>query len=231
MTSLLLMGFVLGMRHALEADHVAAVASLATRSPSVAHAVRQGVVWGLGHTLTLVLFGAIVLGMDTVMPERLARGLELAVGLMLIALGLDVLRRVWRERIHFHVHRHGDGTVHFHAHSHRGETSHDPHHHRHEHGFPYRALAVGLMHGMAGSAALILLTLGRIASPWQGMAYIALFGLGSVLGMGVLSAAIAMPLRYSARGLSRLHNTLQGTIAVMTVTLGAVVIYRIGMGF
>jgi hypothetical protein len=82
---LLIMGFLLGMRHALEA-----VASLATRSPTIASAVRQGVAWGLGHTLTLVPFGAIVLGMDSVMPERLARGLELAVGLMLIALGAVV---------------------------------------------------------------------------------------------------------------------------------------------
>lgn len=197
--------------------------------------VRQGVAWGLGHTLTLVLFGAIVLGMDSVMPERLARGLELAVGLMLIALGLDVLRRLYRQRVHFHVHRHEDGTVHIHAHTHthHGEAAHDPldHRHRRPEGFPYRALAVGLMHGMAGSAALILLALGRIASPWQGMAYMALFGLGSVLGMAVLSVAIAMPLRYSARGLSRLHNALQGAIGLGTIALGAVMTYETGMGF
>lgn len=225
------MGFLLGMRHALEADHLAAVAALATRSPTVAHAVRQGAVWGLGHTLTLVLFGAVVLGMDTVMPERLARGLELVVGLMLIALGLDVLRRVWRERIHFHVHHHRDGTVHLHAHSHRRGNGHDTRHHRHAHGFPYRALAVGLMHGMAGSAALILLTLGSITSRWQGISYIALFGLGSMLGMAVLSVAIAMPLRYSAQWLSRLHNALQGTIGFVTIALGVVVTYGTGIAF
>lgn len=229
MISLLFLGFVIGMRHALEADHVAAVASLATRELSVRQAVRQGAVWGAGHTITLFLFGSIVLWVDTAIPERVAEGLELAVGIMLVILGIDVLRRLIRERVHFHVHRHADGTRHFHAHTHaRGMRHEEPaaHGHLHPDRFPLRALGVGLMHGMAGSAALILLTLEAVRSPWTGMLYMLLFGLGSVLGMAVLSAVIAIPLRRTVRGLTGLHQALHATIGVATVALGAWVVLQ-----
>jgi hypothetical protein len=229
MMSLLLLGFLIGMRHALEADHVAAVASLATRSPSVAHAVKQGAFWGLGHTLTLFIFGSIVIWMDTVMPEKLAQGLELAVGVMLIFLGADVLRRLIRKQVHFHGHFHSNGTFHFHAHTHAGENRHGPQHHEHAHqrGVPLRALFVGLMHGMAGSAALILLTLQTVRSPWTGMVYILVFGMGSILGMVALSAIIVIPLHKSAKGLTWLHNGLQAGIGMTTILFGTFVIYKV----
>ena len=131
MITLLLLGFLIGMRHALEADHVAAVASLATRSRSIGETVRHGAVWGIGHTLTLFLFGSLVIWMDGVMPEQLARWLELAVGIMLIILGIDVLRRIIQEKIHFHAHRHDNGETHFHAHSHAGEKHHGENHQLH----------------------------------------------------------------------------------------------------
>ncbi len=228
--TLLLLGFVLGMRHAVETDHVAAVASLATRSNGLGESMRQGAAWGLGHTLTLFVFGGLVLVLDVVMPETLARGLEFAVGLMLVGLGADVLWRLGRERIHFHTHRHADGEVHFHAHSHAGERGHDPDRHAHGHAdrFPVRAMLVGLMHGMAGSAALIILTLQTVQSPWAGLAYIALFGAGSIAGMALLSVAIAVPLRLSAKGLTWLHNGLQAVVGIATVAIGAGLVYRIG---
>lgn len=225
MISLLLLGFLLGMRHALEADHVAAVATLATRSRSVAESVRQGAAWGIGHTLTLFLFGSAVLLMDTVMPDRLAGALEAAVGLMLVALGGELLWRLWRQRTHLHVHRHADGTCHIHVHSHGADARpHDPERHEHPHPrpLPLRALLVGLMHGMAGSAALILLTLQTVPSPLTGLAYIGLFGVGSIAGMAALSFVIAMPLRYaSLGGASWMHQGLQAVIAMLTIGLGA----------
>lgn len=223
MTTLLLLGFLIGMRHALEADHVAAVASLATRAGSVAETVRQGAAWGLGHTLTLFLFGSAVLLLDLAMPETLAHWLEFAVGVMLVGLGIDVLWRLWRKRVHFHVHRHPDGTTHFHAHSHAGDPApHDPGHHDHEHprSLPLRALLVGLMHGMAGSAALILLTLQTVDSPLTGLVYMALFGIGSIAGMAALSVFIAIPLRRSAERLTWAHHGLQAAIGVGTMALG-----------
>ena len=228
MTSILLIGFLLGMRHAIESDHVAAVASLAARRPTLRHAVLQGVVWGLGHTVTLFVACSAVLFLDRLMPERAAEGIEVAVGVMLLLLGLDVLHRLWRERIHFHLHRHGDGTVHLHAHSHPGETRHDPRHHRHEHpeGFPLRALCIGMLHGLAGSAALLLLTVEGSSSPLTGLVYVALFGIGSIAGMALLSVVIAVPLHWSAQSITWLHNSLQGAVGVLTITVGSLLLYH-----
>ena len=127
MFSILALGFLIGMRHTLEADHVAAVAALTARAGSVRQAVPLGLAWGAGHTVTLAAVGLAVLAAEAAMPEQLAGYLELAVGVMLIALGADVLVRLVRDRIHFHVHRHGGGVVHFHAHSHASGTArHDP---------------------------------------------------------------------------------------------------------
>ena len=227
MMSVLLIGFLLGMRHAIESDHVAAVASLATRRPTLRHAVLQGAVWGLGHTLTLFVACSAVLFLDRVMPARAVEGIEAAVGVMLVLLGIDVLRRLWRERIHFHLHRHGDGTVHLHAHAHGGETHHDPRHHRHEHpeGFPLRALCIGMIHGLAGSAALLLLTVDA-ATPLAGLGYVALFGLGSIAGMALLSAVIAVPLQWSAQSITWLHNGLQGAVGMVTLSVGSLLLYH-----
>ncbi len=232
MFSLLLLGFLIGMRHALEADHVAAVATLTTRSTSIKQAIKLGSIWGLGHTLTLFLFGSIVLLTDLFVPETMAKGLELMVGVMLILLGFDVLRRLLRDRVHYHVHQHKPTQKqqpqrHFHAHSHNNNENHQStHSHQHEHPqrLSWRALFVGVLHGMAGSAALILLTLETIKSPVQGIVYIALFGLGSIVGMAALSCIISIPLRASATGMTWMHNSLQLVIGVATVVLGGIVI-------
>ncbi len=233
MISILLLGFLLGMRHAVEADHIAAVASLSSRANSIWEGVRQGAAWGLGHTLTLFLFGSIVLFVANIVPEEIVRGIEFAVGIMLIILGGDVLRHVIRDRIHFHTHTHnqndGSDMRHFHAHSHKGEkkSTHDSAGHRHTHpkGFPIRALLVGLMHGMAGSAALILLTLQTLSSPWLGLVYIAVFGVGSIAGMALFSIVIAIPLR-AARHMTLVYNGLQTTIGVATIALGIFILVQ-----
>jgi cytochrome c biogenesis protein CcdA len=230
MGSLLLIGLFIGMRHALEADHVAAVASLVSRKQSLAYTIKQGSAWGLGHTITLFLFGSVVIFMDMVLPEHLAKGLETAVGLMLVLLGADVLRRVIRDKVHFHSHQHANGHHHFHAHSHAGESRarHDASQHDHEHprGFPLRALAVGLMHGMAGSAAVILLALETVTSPLQGVLYILTFGIGSMLGMALLSVVISIPMRLSAKRLAWAHNAFQVSVGALTIGLGVLVLYE-----
>ncbi|VAX06030.1 Nickel transporter UreH [hydrothermal vent metagenome] len=230
MGNLLLIGLFIGMRHALEADHVAAVASLTSQKQSLAHTIKQGAVWGMGHTLTLFLFGSIVIFMETIVPEELALGLEMAVGLMLVLLGADVLRRVIRNKIHFHSHQHSDGNTHFHAHSHAGESSRQhkasAHGHQHPQGFPLRALMVGMMHGMAGSAAVILLALETVSSPLQGMLYILTFGIGSIFGMALLSVIISFPMRLSATRLTWAHNSLQVVVGMLTMGLGVFVLFE-----
>lgn len=227
MFTLLGLGFVLGIRHALEADHVAAMASLALRHNSISHTIKQGLAWGVGHTLTLLLFSSIVLLLGTVVPEQFAEALECAVGVMLIGLGMDVLRRMWKKRIHFHIHQHPNEPPHVHTHSHQTQVRHvsaSSHNHPHPNEFPYRALLVGLMHGMAGSAVLIVLTLQTVISPTEAVFYILMFGLGSTLGMGLFSIVMAIPLWYSARSLTWMHHSLQGVVGIGTIALGGYVI-------
>ena len=221
MFGILGLGFLLGMQHALEADHIAAVSSIATRRSHVTDIVKHGLTWGLGHTLTLFAFAGAAILLGRAIPETSARPMETAVGAMLIGLGAHVLWRLWRNRVHFHKHDHGDGTVHFHAHSHAGETA--PHvrtAHAHEHGFRWRTLLVGLMHGMAGSAALLVLAVSQASSPAVGLGYVALFGIGSMIGMGALSTVIAVPLAISARWLTWANRGLQGAVGLATIAIG-----------
>ncbi|MCD0419104.1 sulfite exporter TauE/SafE family protein [Rubrivivax sp. JA1024] len=221
MFAILGLGFLLGMQHALEVDHIAAVSTIAARRSGVADIVKHGLTWGLGHTLTLFLFAGIALVIGQSIPEHIAQPLEGAVGFMLVGLGGHLLWRLWRDRVHVHVHQHGDGVRHVHLHSHADRLSHDaPAAHRHEHGFRWRTLLVGLMHGMAGSAALLVLAVSQAPSPVQGLLYVALFGLGSMVGMAALSAVIAVPLVISARSLTTANRVLQGAVGVLTIAIG-----------
>ena len=225
MFGILGLGFLLGMQHALEADHIAAVSSIAARRSQVGDIVRHGLTWGLGHTLTLFVFAGAALLLGRTIPGSVARPIETAVGLMLVGLGSHVLWRLWRDRVHFHRHGHGDGTVHLHAHSHAGETAaHARAPHNHGHGFRWRTLLVGLMHGMAGSAALLVLTVSQTSSLAVGLGYVALFGIGSMIGMGALSILIAVPLAVTARWLTVANHGLQGAVGVVTVAIGVMTI-------
>jgi ABC-type nickel/cobalt efflux system permease component RcnA len=225
MFGILGLGFVLGMQHALEADHIAAVSSIAARRTGLADIVKHGLTWGLGHTLTLSVFAGAAMLLGHGIPERLSRPLEIAVGVMLVGLGSHVLWRLWRDRVHFHEHRHDDGTRHLHLHSHAADGAAGRHErHAHDHGFRWRSLLVGLMHGMAGSAALLVLAVTQVTDPVYGVLYVLLFGLGSTLGMGALSGVIAVPLVASARWLTWLNRGLQGAVGVMTVAIGVTTI-------
>jgi hypothetical protein len=233
MFAILALGFLLGMQHALEADHIAAVSSIAARRSDIRDIVKHGLTWGLGHTLTLFVFAGLAILLGHAIPEAIARPIEAAVGVMLIGLGAHVLWRLWRDRVHFHAHRHGDGLAHLHLHSHAGETTvhaSSAHGHAHVHGFRWRTLLVGLMHGMAGSAALLVLAVSQAASPGVAVAYVLLFGIGSMLGMGALSAVIAVPLAVSARWLIWANRGLQGAVGAVTIAVGVGTIWVVGVG-
>jgi high-affinity nickel permease len=235
MFGILGLGFLLGMQHALEADHIAAVSSIAARRSRVGDIVRHGLTWGLGHTLTLFVFAGAAIWLGRTIPEHVASPLETAVGVMLVGLGAHVLWRLWRDRVHFHRHGHDDGTVHIHAHSHAGEVlphARAPHAHGHAQnlGFRWRTLLVGLMHGMAGSAALLVLAVSQAASPAIGLGYVALFGIGSMIGMAALSTVIAVPLVVSARWLTWANRALQGAVGVVTIAIGIATIVETAFG-
>lgn len=226
MFGILGLGFLLGMQHALEADHIAAVSSIAARRSNVRDIVRHGLTWGLGHTITLFVFAGAAILLGRVIPEHIAGPLETAVGIMLVGLGAHVLWRLWRDRVHFHQHRHGDGMAHLHVHSHGADVvPHRNSRHDHEHVFQWRSLLVGLMHGMAGSAALLVLVSSQFANPLHGLIYILLFGIGSMLGMGALSAVVAVPLAASARWLTWANRGLQAAVGIITIAIGAMTIY------
>lgn len=223
MLSILTLGFLIGMQHALEADHLAAVSSIASEEKCAHRIVRHGVAWGIGHSITLLGFAGAAILLRGSISDWLATGLEFVVGVMLVLLGSRVIYRLTRDKVHIHVHRHADGAVHLHAHSHRGErTSGHPEFHEHEHkdGFPLVTLCVGLTHGMAGSAALLILAMSSATSPILGLLYVAIFGAGSILGMAALSAVISVPLTYSARQMTGMHRALQALVGIGASTLG-----------
>ncbi len=228
MLAVLALGFLIGVQHAFEADHVAAVSSLVSGERSAKHMVSLGAIWGLGHTLILMLVGggAVLLGLAV--EPTFAEWLELCVGLMLVLLGAHVLYRLYRDRVHFHRHRHGTEPPHLHAHSHRGEHGHD--HSRHHHVHPdtawVRPLAVGVMHGLAGTAAVVVLTAAAQTTPQMGLAYIGLFGLGSIVGMAAVTAIIAVPLAFSAKLLTRANYAVQAVIGLVTVGVGGAILTR-----
>lgn len=225
------LGFLIGLQHALEADHIAAVASLASDKTGLRRIVRHGALWGLGHAITLGAFGGAVFALKLSLSSNLASALEFAVGAMLVFLGGRVIYRVVRERIHFHVHRHAGGEAHFHAHSHTGDvTDHraSAHAHAHPDGSWKRSLSVGMMHGLAGSAALVALSAATASTPLAGFAFMALFGIGSVLGMAAFSAVIAVPLTLTARTLTWANRGLQVIAGLLAFGFGLHIMYETG---
>ena len=229
----LLLGLAVGLQHALEADHLAAVSSLVSGERSWRRIVRHGAVWGVGHTCTLAAVAGTAIVLGSTIDGAVASWLEFAVGAMLVILGGQVLWRMARHRIHFHVHKHADGTAHWHAHSHAGENingRHDhgahPHDHSHSPISGWRTLMVGLMHGMAGSAVLVVLTASQVDDPITGVFYVGMFGIGSIFGMAALSMIVAVPLGWTARAVSWANNLLQGGIGTVTAGLGLFIMYE-----
>ena len=225
------LAFLIGLQHALEADHIAAVASLVSDKTGLKRIVRHGAIWGIGHALTLGAFGGAVYALKLALTPRLENALELAVGVMLVLLGLRVIYRMVRDRIHFHVHRHSGGEAHFHAHSHAGDVA-DHRKSAHDHGHPdhgwRRSLAVGMMHGLAGSAAIVALTASTASTPVLGLAFMALFGLGSIFGMAAFSAAIAVPFTLTARSMTWVHRGLQLIAGVVAFGFGSYIVAEKG---
>ena len=218
--SLLLLGFLVGMRHAFEADHVAAVASLAANSRTLAETIRLGSVWGLGHTLTLFGFGLVALTMDALIPEQVSGMLEALVGLMLVLLGADLLHRISHRRV-VPLEQPDTALV-----VPLGGT-HPVLRSQAVPLVPGRALLVGMVHGMAGSAALIVLALQTVDSVSTGLLYIAVFGIGSIVGMSLCAAAISVPLRW-VDSRAGIQQGLQVVIALATVVLGGMILWEHG---
>jgi ABC-type nickel/cobalt efflux system permease component RcnA len=223
--SLLAFGALVGMQHALEADHLAALAALNANPSSRRNLVLRGAWWGLGHTIALFAICGTVLLLGLSLGEGLEATLEFVVGLMVAGLGLNVLWTIYRRRIHFHAHEHDGGVRHLHAHTHETERKQNhavsPHEHRHpRHGLA-KALTIGLVHGAAGSGALLVLLVAAANSVGMALSYIACFGLGSIAGMAALSFVASFPLSAAARSARWLHNATLAAIGVFAIAIGA----------
>lgn len=221
-------GFLLGLKHATDADHLAAVSTIISERKSLWSSTFIGGVWGLGHTISLFLAGVLVLLLDFRIGERTERILEFGVGVMLFLLGLNVLRKLARGAyLHFHEHEHGE-RVHVHPHIHEGEKSDEPHTH---HGFSFspRALIIGMIHGLAGSAGLMLVMIPTIESRAVGLLYILVFGVGSIGGMMLMSLLVSLPFRLTASRFNRFNYILQSLAGLVSVGLGLFIIYEKGI--
>jgi high-affinity nickel-transport protein len=198
--SIVALGFFLGMRHATDPDHVVAIATIVSRERSIGRAALSGAAWGLGHTVTILLVGGTIILLNVAIPARLGLMMELSVGLMLVVLGVMSVRGTHAPR---------DWML-------RTEAR------------LTRPLAIGVVHGLAGSAAVALLVLTTIRTPGWAIAYLLVFGLGTVLGMVVVTMLMAMPFAYTSRQFSLTNRRLQLATGLVSIGFGLLLTYKIG---
>jgi ABC-type nickel/cobalt efflux system permease component RcnA len=221
------LGFAFGLKHATEIDHVVAVSSIVSEHRSVWRSSLVGGLWGAGHTASLVIVGVLVLVFRVAIPVPIANWLEFAVALMIIILGGLAVMRALRKRAKVHLHRHShDGESHVHIHFHEQGTEHTgvvASQSTHSHVIArigLKPLIVGAMHGLAGSAALTLLVLAQIQSVTLGIVYLAVFGIGSSLGMLLMSGLIGLPFALTGRRLTRINYGLQTVAGCISIAFG-----------
>lgn len=208
-----LLGLFVGLRHAFEPDHLAAMATLAAEARGPRRGALLGAIWGVGHTLALVVVGAILIIAGAALPARLGAAFELAVAGVLVVLGIRAIAIARREGAAGPSHRHSHRGV---AHDHGGPAAHV---HVGRHTLAWRPLAVGLVHGLAGSGALTALVFAQLASPASRMSYLGLFGVGSIAGMSIASAIASASLgRMTGRG----HRALMLAAGLVSIGVGVV---------
>ncbi|HWP45050.1 MAG TPA: urease accessory protein UreH [Blastocatellia bacterium] len=224
--SVLALGLIVGLRHAMEADHLAAVTAIVSERKSILGSSLVGGLWGLGHTLSLLAAGIAVLLLDFQIGERAGLALEFCVAIMLVGLGANAIRKLLAGgTLHTHEHRHGH-----HTHTHPHVHGHDPEPYAHTHHglrLDKKPLLVGMMHGLAGSGAVMLLVLSTISSPVVGLIYIALFGIGSIGGMLVMSALISLPAYFTASRFARANWAVRMLAGVFSIGIGLFMAYEI----
>ena len=231
MLAILGLGLVFGLKHATEVDHVVAVSTIVSQHKNIFHSALVGAFWGMGHTLSLLVIGVVVLTLRIAIPESVSGWLEFGVALMIIILGISALRRALRHNATVHVHQHShDGLSHTHVHFHEDETSHAPSlKTQHSHAVSrigVKPVLIGMMHGLAGSGALTLLVLTQISSAFTGFLYLATFGFGSIGGMVLMSGLIGLPFALTSAKLTHAHQGLQTAAAIFSICFGVWYAYQ-----
>ena len=243
-TAFLLLGFLLGLKHALDADHLIAISTIVSERRGWLSSGITGALWGIGHTAALLAVGVVVTLLGLHIPDKLAIAMELAVALMLIILGANVLRQLWRGgTVHLHVHSH-DGTTHIHPHVHTVEETqgHDIAHFHHSFSLAAliqrttkhihkgrRTVLIGMVHGMAGSAALMLIVLAALPSATLRLLYVTVFGIGSIGGMLMMSMVVGLPFLWTANRFGKLNSAVRGLAGFVSVGFGVYLAWQIGI--
>lgn len=233
--AVLTVGLVFGLKHATEVDHVVAISTIVSRHKNVFRSALVGALWGAGHTVSLLVVGVVVLSLRIAIPEHVSGWLEFGVAIMIIALGVSALWRAVRTNSEVHVHQHShDGLSHTHVHFHEHENKHIPSSQTaHSHAVSrigWKPVLIGMMQGLAGSGALTLLVLTQISSSLIGFLYLVTFGLGSILGMLLMSGLIGLPFAFTSGKLTQLHQGLQTLAAVLSICFGIWYAFSSGAG-
>ncbi|MBS1806681.1 MAG: urease accessory protein UreH [Acidobacteria bacterium] len=230
-SALLGTGFVFGVKHALDADHLAAVSTIVSERRSWLSSSLVGGLWGLGHSTSLLLAGIVVLLLKIPISERVESFLEFGVGVMLIGLGVNALVKIGRGgKLHLHQHQHGGHThIHPHLHDKSSAVKHSAQEESH-HGYRIskRPLWIGMVHGLAGSAALMLLVLSTIQSPLVGFLYILVFGIGSIGGMMLMSTLLSLPFHLTASRFVRWNLIARSLAGLFSVGFGLFMLWEKG---
>ena len=223
--AILVLGFFLGMRHATDPDHVVAITTIVTRQHGVTKAGLIGALWGLGHTFTIFVVGTVIILFRVTIPPRIGLSMELVVAAMLILLGVLNLTGVLQslqEKISPNSTNTGNSPS---AASGQSLTALSQGLGRYN---ALRPLIIGIVHGLAGSAAVALLVMTTIHDPWWSIAYLLLFGIGTVAGMMLITAAIAMPFAFAARKFSGWHRRMAVASGLLSIFFGLCLSYQIG---
>ncbi|MCM3568017.1 sulfite exporter TauE/SafE family protein [Neobacillus mesonae] len=205
--SVLALGFILGIRHAMEPDHMIAVSTIASQSKKLWQASLAGVFWGIGHTVTLFVIGIVFIVMKNDIPEKWSLSLEFLVGIMLVYLGIAAMLSIRKKHEHSH---------------------HPDHLPRVKKVTYYKSLFIGFVHGIAGSGAMVLLTMSTVHSVWQGALYIIIFGTGTVIGMLIFTTIIGIPFILSVKRIVTGKALILTTGAISTV-FGIYYMYNLGV--
>jgi sulfite exporter TauE/SafE len=222
------LGFFIGLKHATEGDHLAAVSTIVSERKSLWSSAIVGGLWGLGHTISLIVAGVFVLLLNFKISAQTERMLEFGVGIMLLLLGLNVIRKVIKGgKLHFHTHEHGK-REHAHPHIHLPSKVDAPATH---HGLTFspRSILIGMVHGLAGSASLMLIVVPTIESKTLGLLYIIVFGVGSIGGMMLMSFLVGLPFHLTATRFNVMNRMLQGVAGAVSIVLGLGIIYEKGI--
>lgn len=221
--SILALGFVLGIKHAIEPDHIIAVSTIATQSKKLYRSTLAGVFWGIGHTATLFFIGVILILMKGEIPEKVAMSLEFLVGIMLVYLGVTTINSFKKTLLRQNALDGDEHNIPSHSHG-----DHQIQNHSHNKISYIKSMLIGLVHGLAGSGAMILLTMSTVKSVGEAIVYILIFGVGTVIGMLFFTTIIGLPFVFSAKKFS-LNKGLTQITGAISVVFGVYYMYNLGV--